>query len=49
MKIFDLPPWRAYVCIAFFNDAIEGALNTRKTNELRKGREKFEKNAQYGF
>jgi hypothetical protein len=26
MKIVDVPPWRAYVCIAFFKDRIEGAL-----------------------
>lgn len=26
MKIADVPPWRAYVCIAFLTENIEGAL-----------------------
>ena len=28
MKMFDVPPCRAYVCIAFLSDATDGALRT---------------------
>ena len=27
MKIVEVPPWRAYVCMALFSDSIEGALH----------------------
>jgi hypothetical protein len=26
IKIVEVPPWRAYVCIAFFRERIEGEL-----------------------
>lgn len=38
MKMVDVPPCRAYVCIAFLMDSIDGALSRWLVNSARAAR-----------